>query len=72
MTDLLTPEEHRLMMMIGKVNRQFHAISENGPTKEQDLTEIRNHIHALQNWVLAQAAARAYPQEYRTLGGTTK
>jgi len=39
-----------------------------GPTGEQDLSEFVIHLHAIQNMILAQAAARAYPDTYRLLG----
>jgi hypothetical protein len=35
---------------------------------QQDLEEVVLHIHALQHMILAQAAARAYPDRYRLLG----
>lgn len=40
-----------------------------GPAEAEDRAEVRVHVHALQNMVLAQAAARAYPDLHRLLGG---
>jgi Helix-turn-helix domain/Bacterial regulatory proteins, gntR family len=45
-----------------------HVIAD-GPTREDDLAELRAPIHVIQRMVLAQAAARAYPKEFRLLGG---
>jgi hypothetical protein len=39
-----------------------------GPTREDDLTELTTAIHVIQRAVLAQAAGRAYPGKYRLLG----
>ena len=39
-----------------------------GPTREADLTELTTAIHVIQRAVMAQAAARAYPGQYRPLG----
>jgi hypothetical protein len=38
-------------------------------TGPQDWRELVFHIHAIQNAVLSQAAARAYPRHFRLLGG---
>ncbi len=40
----------------------------NGPTREEDLAELTATIHIIQRTVMAQAAARAYPGEFRLLG----
>ena len=45
-----------------------HVIG-NGPSREGDLSEMCAMIHGLQRAVLKQAAARAYPDRYRLLGG---
>lgn len=36
---------------------------------EGDWAEAAAHIHALQQMVMSQAAARAYPDRFRLLGG---
>jgi len=41
-----------------------------GTTREDDLAELRSHVHAIQNMVKAQAAGRACPLEFRLLGST--
>lgn len=39
-----------------------------GPTREADLAELTAAIHVIQRAVMSQAAARAYPGQYRPLG----
>lgn len=69
MTELLTPAEHDAIAMAGQLWNQLCAITENGPAREGDLRELCFHIHGIQRAVLKQAAARAYPDLYRLLGG---
>jgi hypothetical protein len=40
----------------------------NGPTRGDDLAELRAAVHDIQHAVMAQAAARLYPGEFRLLG----
>lgn len=65
---LLTPNEHELVAMLGRCFTAFSVIVGHDATREADLREATAHIHALQNMVLAQAAARAYPGRYRLAG----
>jgi hypothetical protein len=44
------------------------CIVANGPTRTEDLAELTAAIHVIQRTVMAQAAARAYPGEFRLLG----
>lgn len=67
--NLLTDAEHALVGEIGDLAARFAEIAGDGPNAGNDLAEVVPLIHALQNHVLANAAARAYPQ-YRTFGGT--
>lgn len=50
---------HLLMSIVGSVDPQV---------AETDASELIYHVHAIQNAILAQAAARAYPDRYRFLG----
>lgn len=68
MNDLLTLDEHIVVAKLGKLWGDLCRIVGDGPTREADLNEIVVHVHALQNFVLAQAAARAYPDTYRLAG----
>lgn len=68
MTDFLTDDERRVIDLLAEAAELFGEIVGDGETREADLAEIAAHIHALQNAVLAQAAARLYPNDYRLMG----
>lgn len=67
--ELLTPAEHRALEMAGQL---FSLIADKVIRSERtgpgDERELLHHIHAIQHMVMAQAAARAYPDRYRLLG----
>ena len=65
---LLTTDERAVVDMLGGVWNQLCSIVGDGPARDADLHEASIHVHALQNMVLAQAAARAFPDEFRLLG----
>lgn len=69
--NLLTPKEQALITKLGECMGDFRDIAGEGPSRQHDLNEIAAHIHALQDKVLAQAAARAYAGKYRLLGEVT-
>ena len=62
MSELLSDDEHRAVELLASVAKQFRKFCSG-----KDLTEAFAHIHDLQNMVLAQAAARAYPEKYRLM-----
>ena len=66
---LLTPDEHQAVRQAGLLYTLIaeHVVAD-GPTRDDDLAEIRAAIHLIQRAVLAQAAARAHPSEFRLLG----
>jgi len=66
--ELLSAAEQQLTDLLGKAWNLFCVIVEDGPTRSDDLAEIATKIHDLQHAVMAQAAARAYPDTYRPLG----
>jgi hypothetical protein len=68
MTELLTESEKALIDQLGKCYGAFTRIVGEGPTRSADITEFCTIIHAAQNTVMSQAAARAYPDTYRLLG----
>lgn len=75
--ELLTEEEHGVVKKLAEVFGDMLDIinkSSNGNAHDSsrgpDICEVVNHIHALQNMVLAQAAARRYPDRYRLLGSS--
>lgn len=67
--DLLTAEERDLVQDLGRWYTRLAAVTGDSPrTREDDLREAQLHVHALQRAVMAQAAARAYPAQFRLLG----
>lgn len=71
--DLLTAEEHEAIGLLGQVAGVISRIIRSGQpeisgTGTYDQAEMVAHIHDLQHMVMAQAAARAYPNRYRLLG----
>lgn len=67
---LLTDQEVQAMAYTTDLWNQLCCIVGYGPTRNADLAELGGHVHAIQNAVLAQAAARAYPGRFRLMGGT--
>jgi len=67
--ELLTSKEKLVLAQLAEVWNGLCEISA-GPIAGADLGELVVHVHALQHAVMAQAAARAYPNEYRKLGAT--
>jgi hypothetical protein len=64
---LLTQEEHHAVDLCAQLAQSFIKILGNNQDSD-DYKEAEFSIHALQNMVLSQAAARAYPDLYRQLG----
>ncbi len=69
---LLTRREHALIEKLGECAGEFNAIIGTSCTRTPDLEEVFAGIHHLQQAVMSQAAARAYPIRYRLLGGLVK
>lgn len=69
--DWLTPAEHKALKMsadlVGVVAQQVIG---SGPCREADINEFAAAVHVVQNMILAQAAARCYPDRYRLMGET--
>lgn len=69
-TDLLTDAEHKAMDLTAQLwNLLCADVVGRGRSRQGDTTELCNHIHAIQHTIMSQAAARAYPERYRLLGG---
>lgn len=68
--ELLTADEHRAIQMAGDLWRQLCLVVGQGRTRDSDLRKLVIHVHAIQHAVMAQAAARAYPEQYRLAGGS--
>jgi hypothetical protein len=69
---LLTADEHEAIDLTGRLANLMDRIVGEGQTRTADLNEVVQRIQAIQHMILAQAAARAYPDRYRLLGGTFK
>lgn len=69
---MLTPDEHDAINRAGELYTFIaDRVASHATTRETDLRELALHIHNIQHVVMAQAAARQYPQRYRLLGGPT-
>jgi hypothetical protein len=66
--DLLTADELAAVDLAARLAEALGRVVGDGPTRKADLNELLVHVHAIQNAVLAQAAARAYPDRFRLLG----
>lgn len=69
-TTALTANEEAIIAKVADIAEDFIDLCGDGPTATHDWAEILPHLHALQQAVMAQAAARTYPTKYRPLGGT--
>ena len=70
MTDpFLTDDEHEAMRLSGELANVLRRVVGDGPCAEGDWNEMAGSIHDLQARVMGQAAARAYPDLFRPLGG---
>lgn len=65
----LTDLEFEAMDKSGELSMLMRQIIGDGPNAYHDWAEYAAHIHAIQNMILSQAAARAYPDDFRPLGG---
>lgn len=68
----LTDAEHAVVRLAGDLWNAICVAIPDGPTRANDLGELVVHVHAIQHAVMANAAARAYPETYRLLGGTLR
>lgn len=71
-TELLTADEKAAITKLGEVATICSRIVAHGKTRNDDFGEIVLHIHNVQHAIMSQAAARAYPTEFRLLGGTLR
>jgi hypothetical protein len=67
----LTAAEQRVIAMMGEVwDLLVREVVTHGPTRDEDLRELIAPVHLIQRYVGSQAAARAYPTQFRALGET--
>lgn len=66
---MLTDEERYVLNLTSEIwNVMNKEVVGSEKNREADLWELSIHIHNIQNMILAQAAAREYPEKYRLLG----
>ena len=68
---MLTDAERTALAMTGQLAQLLYWIVQQGEDPiivAQDWNEIAHDIHHIQNAIMAQAAARLYPNELRALG----
>jgi hypothetical protein len=66
----LTGDERKAVQDAGALYTLIaERVVAHGPTREDDLAELRALVHGIQRAVLSNAAARLYPGEFRVLGG---
>lgn len=66
---MLSEQEQELMELLGQVaTGMYEMMLPFDSGTESDYAEAVHYIHGLQNMVLAQAAARLYPDKYRLYG----
>jgi hypothetical protein len=67
---LLTALELDIVKYLGKLHTALVTeVIGDGPARFGDVAEVTHAVHVLQHAVMAQAAARAYPDLFRVLGG---
>lgn len=66
---MLTVLEQQVVNDAGELWNKLCRVVGYGPAREGDLAELIVHVHAIQHAVMANAAARAHPEQYRLLGG---
>ncbi len=71
--ELMTDDEQYAMELMSKfAGVMRRIIGDAYPVAQSDWSEAAGHIHNLQRMVMSQAAARAYPDRFRLLGGGPK
>lgn len=65
---LLSEMEIQALRMSGELANLLSKIIGNGSTRDADWREAAAKIHDIQHMIAAQAAARAFPNEFRLLG----
>ena len=66
---MLTDDERKSVRLAGELYTLIaEKVCGNGPTRADDLAEIRAAVHHVQHAVMGQASARLYPAEFRLMG----
>lgn len=67
--DCFAAAELAALDLAARLAEKLAQVVGDGPTRAHDLNELLVHVHAIQHAVMAQAAARLYPERFRLLGG---
>jgi hypothetical protein len=67
--DCFTAAELAALDLAARLAEKLSQVVGDGPTRAHDLNELLVHVHAIQHALMAQAAARLYPERFRLLGG---
>jgi hypothetical protein len=68
-SSVLTGDEREAVRLAGQLYTHIaDKVCGHGPTRDDDLAEVRAAIHVVQRLVMAQAAARSHPGELRLMG----
>jgi hypothetical protein len=66
---MLTDAERKAVRLAGELYTFIRdEVCGDGPAREPDLAELAADVHRIQHLVMAQAAARLYPGEFRLMG----
>lgn len=68
MEEVLTPLEKKALDQAAELWNTLTNVVGLGPSRQGDLRELQAHIHGIQRAIMCNAAARAYPGQYRLLG----
>lgn len=66
---VLTVAEVACVKQCGALAGMLASIVGHGASRDGDMRELIGHVHAIQQAVLSNAAGRAYPEQFRLLGG---
>lgn len=67
---MLTLREREAITVTVELANLLSDIVGDGATREADLSELVFYIHGIQRSIMAQAAARENPDQFRLLGQT--
>lgn len=66
---MLTGDERKAVRLAGELYSHIaYRVCGAGPARDDDLAELRRAVHEIQHAIMAQAAARLYPAEFRLMG----
>lgn len=67
---MLSEDEREALSLTAQLAQACMKVIGKGPSAEHDWAEMAHRIHDIQHALMSNAAARAYPDTFRLLGGT--